>query len=432
MALSTLRRMVSRWVRRERMRVAMVSIYGVLDRYFMNNPRVAVHANMFMYYVQGDPKRNVCPDAFVAMGVPNEPDRRSYKVWKEGKAPDVVFEVTSRKTRKQDLTKKFEIYRDVLRVREYFLFDPFEEYLDPSLQGYRLVAGSYEPIPMIKGGMPSEVLGLELQRDGENLRFFNPETGKLLPSMHELAREVDLVRREAEVARREAEVARRRRKWQGSRRKLPGSRLRNMSSVCSEKSKSCVGDCPRSKNEARRSRSLAWNCTGCEDALPRRHSQVGRCWRCGTGLDGCDRFYGHEKSRETNFCPPRPNAWKGLRLTPHDAPAGEQGRRNVRLLGDTEQLVDGRGLPARRKSARRHADGRDEVRVRRGRAACRAAVTRERRPGLRVEGPHVEAVGDVVDGGQAQDPADVRHGQAEGRALGRIDGELAHELDPWA
>ncbi len=143
------------------------------------------------------------------MGVPNEPDRRSYKVWKEGKAPDVVFEVTSRKTRKQDLTEKFEIYRDVLRVREYSLFHPFEEYLDPSLQGYRLVAGSYEPIPMIKGGMPSEVLGLELQRDAENLRFFNPETGKLLPSVHELAREVDLVRREAEVARREAEVARR-------------------------------------------------------------------------------------------------------------------------------------------------------------------------------------------------------------------------------
>src|SRR5271157_3012554 len=190
-------------------RVALMNIYGVLYLYFMHNPKVAVHADMFVYYVQGDPKRNVCPDAFVAMGVPNEPDRRSYKVWKEGKAPDVVFEVTSRKTRKQDLTKKFEIYRDVLRVREHFLFDPFEEYLDPSLQGYRLVAGSHEPIPMIKGGMPSEVLGLELQRDGENLRFFNPETGKLLPSMHELAREVDLVRREAEVARREAEVARR-------------------------------------------------------------------------------------------------------------------------------------------------------------------------------------------------------------------------------
>jgi len=190
-------------------RVAMVSIYGVLDRYFMNNPRVAVHANMFMYYVKGDPKRNVCPDVFVARDVDNDFKRRSYKVWKEGKGPDVVFEVTSRKTRKQDLMKKFEIYRDVLRVGEYFLFDPFEEYLDPSLQGYRLVADRYEPIPMIKGGMPSEVLGLELQRDDVELKFYNPETGKLLPSVHELAREFDLVRCEAEAARLKEEVARR-------------------------------------------------------------------------------------------------------------------------------------------------------------------------------------------------------------------------------
>jgi Uma2 family endonuclease len=189
-------------------RVALMNIYGALYCYFLNNLTVAVHADMFVYYVKGDPKRNVCPDAFVAMDVPNEPDRRSYKVWKEGKAPDVVFEVTSKKTRKQDLTKKFEIYRDVLRVREYFLFDPFEEYLDPSLQGHRLVAGSYQPIAMIKGRMPSEVLGLELQRDVVDLRFYNPLTGKLLPSVHELAREVDLARREAEVVELKAEVAR--------------------------------------------------------------------------------------------------------------------------------------------------------------------------------------------------------------------------------
>jgi hypothetical protein len=168
----------------------------------------------------------------VTRDVPNEPDRRSYKVWKEGKGPDVVFEVTSRKTRNQDLTKKFEIYRDVLQVREHFLFDPFEEYLDPSLQGYRLVAGSYEPIPMVKGGMRSEVLGLELQRGDVDLRFYNPETGKLLPSVHELAREVDHVRREAEVARLKAEVAglkaeqqvqRLRRLVEGLRRRLPES-----------------------------------------------------------------------------------------------------------------------------------------------------------------------------------------------------------------
>jgi hypothetical protein len=179
--------------------------------------------------------------------VPNEPNRRSYKVWIEGKAPDVVFEVTSKKTRKEDLTKKFEIYRDALRVPEYFLFDPFEEYLDPSLQGYRLVAGTYEPIPWIKGRMPSEVLGLELQRSSEQLRFFNPETGKILPAVHDLGRELETSElalhkaevklretrvelhetrvelRETEVSRREAEleIERLRRENEALRRRLP-------------------------------------------------------------------------------------------------------------------------------------------------------------------------------------------------------------------
>src|SRR5208337_1194207 len=222
-------------------RVAMVSIYGVLDRYFMNNPRVAVHANMFMYYVQGDPKRNVCPDVFVARDVDNDYKRRSYKVWKEGKGPDVVFEVTSRKTRKQDLTKKFEIYRDVLRVREYFLFDPFEEYLDPSLQGYRLVAGSYQPIPMIKGGMSWNCDSTT----PKPASFFPPctsSTGKSRPEISRCAR----------------------RQWPCARRQWPGARPSKRSSVCGAKSKSCVGNCPRPKNEARWSRNPAGNCTGCE------------------------------------------------------------------------------------------------------------------------------------------------------------------------
>lgn len=192
-------------------RVAMASIYLVLYRYFLNNPKVAVHGNLFVYYVQGDPRRKVCPDAFVANGVDNDPDRRSYKVWKEGKGPDVIFEVTSRKTRKQDLTTKFELYQNILRVPEYFLFDPFEEYLDPSLQGHRLVGDRYEPIARVRGGIPSEVLGLELQRQGVLLRFYNPDTGRLLPGEQDIDRELErknLAIREAEVALRESEVGR--------------------------------------------------------------------------------------------------------------------------------------------------------------------------------------------------------------------------------
>jgi Uma2 family endonuclease len=186
-------------------RVAMWTIFGALYLHFLREPKVAVHGNLFVYYVQGDAKKCVCPDVFVAFGAENNPDRRSYKVWKEGKAPDVVFEVTSKKTRKQDLGNKFEIYRDVLKVREYFLFDPFEEYLDPSLQGYRLVAGQYEPILLVPGGLSSDVLGFGLQRRGEELRFYNPGTGKLLP----LGPDLELALREAEVSLREEEVTRR-------------------------------------------------------------------------------------------------------------------------------------------------------------------------------------------------------------------------------
>src|SRR5208337_1194205 len=49
-------------------------------------------------------------------------------------------------------------------------------------------------------------------RDVVELRFYNPQTGKLLPAVHELDREIetrDLALREAAVALREAAVARR-------------------------------------------------------------------------------------------------------------------------------------------------------------------------------------------------------------------------------
>jgi Uma2 family endonuclease len=214
-------------------RVAVWYTWGALWLHFAKNPRVAVEANMFVFYVKGDPKRCVCPDVFVAKDVPEDPYRRSYRVWKEGKAPDLVIEITSKKTRKEDLNKKFEIYRDVLKVPEYFLFDPTEEYLDPSLRGYRLISGRYEEIPWVLGALPSEVLGLHLQRHGIELRFFNPATGKLLPIGDDLEMELRASARELEAlrkARQEDEAARRkileeveqlRREVEALRRQLP-------------------------------------------------------------------------------------------------------------------------------------------------------------------------------------------------------------------
>ena len=164
----------------------MLAVLAMLRRHYSGNDRVAVLANMFIYYQEGDPKRVVCPDVFVTLDVPSNTRRRTFKVWEEGKGPDLVIEITSKQTRKEDLHKKFDLYREVLGVREYFLFDPLEEYLEPSLQGYRLIDGRYGSIASAGAGLCSEVLGLRLERDEMDLRFFNPETGRRIPSAEEI------------------------------------------------------------------------------------------------------------------------------------------------------------------------------------------------------------------------------------------------------
>ncbi len=62
----------------------------------------------------------------------------------------------------------------------HLLFDPTEDYLDPPLQGFRLAGELYVPIEPIAGRLPSQVLGLRLERDGKNLRLVDPATGKHL------------------------------------------------------------------------------------------------------------------------------------------------------------------------------------------------------------------------------------------------------------
>src|SRR5271157_853242 len=197
----------------------MLAVLAMLRRHYSGNDRVAVLANMFLYYEEGDPRKVVCPDVFVTLNVPRNTIRRTFKVWEEGKGPDLVIEITSKKTRKEDLQKKPNLYRDVLKVREYFLFDPLEEYLEPSLQGFRLVQGHLEPIAWHAAGLLSEVLGLRLERDGMDLRFFNPATGRRIPTGEELGKAA----KAAEEARVEAqaEVERLRRENEVLRRRLP-------------------------------------------------------------------------------------------------------------------------------------------------------------------------------------------------------------------
>lgn len=180
-----------------------------LERWYEGEPEVYVSGNMFLYYVEGEPRIHVSPDVFVVLGVPRR-ERDCYKTWEEPKRNlDFVAEFTSKSTKKEDLKTKYGIYRDELRVREYLLFDPYEEYLDPPEQLFRLVRGDYQRVLPVDGRLPSKVLGLHLERDGEQLRLFDPTARCWLPTPDELAEERDQAI--AKLAHSEAEVERLRR-----------------------------------------------------------------------------------------------------------------------------------------------------------------------------------------------------------------------------
>jgi Uma2 family endonuclease len=189
------------------------TIQGLWDHFALHS-NVYVCGNMLLYYEEGNPRKHVSPDVLVALDVPKKPPRDYYLVWKEGKAPDFVVEITSKSTKREDKNKKFVIYRDILKVTELILFDPTEDYLHPPLQGFRLVGGDYLPIEPIAGRLPSQVVGLHLERDGEKLRLFNPATGERIPTRLEAReaaeRRADEEQRRADEEQRRAEDAHRR------------------------------------------------------------------------------------------------------------------------------------------------------------------------------------------------------------------------------
>lgn len=173
-------------------------LHPLQERYRRRND-VYVSGNLLLYYEEGNPAASVAPDVFVVFGIPQR-ERRIYKLWEEGKAPDVVFELSSRATSNQDLSHKRLLY-EALGVTEYFIIDPLGEYLKPPLQGFRLIEeGYYRPLMPTPIGnqnweLASDVLKLFLRAEGNQLRLYDPEQTQYL-----------LTRPEEAEARRQAEA----------------------------------------------------------------------------------------------------------------------------------------------------------------------------------------------------------------------------------
>jgi hypothetical protein len=132
------------------------------------------------------------PDVIAVVDV--EPhSRMRWAVSAEGKGIDLALEIHVAGNRRKDLEKNVERFAR-LGIREYFVFDRGRL----RLTGWRLEEGrrSYRPIVPQHGFYPSEVLGLELQLEGERLRFYMgraplPEADEMIANLERMVKEAE-------------------------------------------------------------------------------------------------------------------------------------------------------------------------------------------------------------------------------------------------
>ena len=108
----------------------ILEFFSILETHFHQQSDVKVFADIMFYYEEGNPRKCISPDVMVVKGV-GKHLRRVFKLWEEN-APDVVFEISSRRTWRDDLQKKYTLYEN-MGVKEYYIFDPEYKYLPEAL-----------------------------------------------------------------------------------------------------------------------------------------------------------------------------------------------------------------------------------------------------------------------------------------------------------
>jgi Uma2 family endonuclease len=152
-----------------------------LLRLYLQEQKAVVFADQFLYYIEGNPRARVAPDVMVVFDI----EKRlyaNYKIWEGQQTPAIIFEVTSAGTKETDWNFKKTLYEQ-LGVTEYWLFDPYGEWITEQLQGYRLNEdGVYK---LIRDNC-SEVLQLKLQAEEYLIGFYRLDNGEKLLTPEEL------------------------------------------------------------------------------------------------------------------------------------------------------------------------------------------------------------------------------------------------------
>jgi hypothetical protein len=139
--------------------------------------RAYVGSDLAVYYPGA---KIIAPDLFVVLDV-DPHRRRRWVVREEGKGVDLALEVHDAGSRRTDFVENVSRFA-ALGIREYFAFDLNTR----ALIGYRLdeAKRAYERIAGGAEGLRSQVLGLDLEVDGDRVRF--SQAGARIPELDEL------------------------------------------------------------------------------------------------------------------------------------------------------------------------------------------------------------------------------------------------------
>ena len=185
-----------------------------LTQYLGNPETTIVSGERYIVPVPGMPSnQRTAPDMLISFNA--NPalyhQDNGYVISRQGKPPDLVLEIASRRTGRQDVENKPARYA-ALGIPEYWRFDETGEFHGTRLAGDRLLDDQYEPVPIEtveEGGLQgySRVLNIFIQWEHGELRWHDPETGQHIMTFDQAQDRADAA--EARVRELEAELARR-------------------------------------------------------------------------------------------------------------------------------------------------------------------------------------------------------------------------------
>ena len=185
-----------------------------LIQHFGNPESTIVTGERYITREPGVPaEERMAPDLLIAFSADPQAykDDNGYIISSQGKPPDFVMEIASRRTGRQDVEDKRPAYA-ALGIPEYWRFDETGNFHGTMLAGDRLVNGRYEPVSIetVEEGILqgySNVLNLFIRWESGELRWHDPQTGQHIVTFEQAQDRVDAAETRAEAAETRADFA---------------------------------------------------------------------------------------------------------------------------------------------------------------------------------------------------------------------------------